>query len=55
MAEATILSALGLAASKVIVKKATEKLLDNKNNFYTYLQSNFTKIKTKMFVFLSVI
>lgn len=47
MAEATILSALGLAASKVIVKKATEKLLDNKNNFYTYLQSNFTKIKNE--------
>ncbi|MDQ6528930.1 hypothetical protein [Flavobacterium sp. LHD-85] len=44
MAE-TILAALGMAAGKVIVKKATEKLLDNKDNIYTYLQSNFTKIK----------
>lgn len=45
MSASTILSALGMAAGKVIVKKATESLLDNKDNFYTYLQSNFTKIK----------
>lgn len=47
MAVATILSALGMAAGKVIVKKATESLLDNKDNLYTYLQSNFTKIKNE--------
>jgi hypothetical protein len=41
----TILKGLGMAAGKVIVKKATESLLDNKNYLYTYLQSNFTKIK----------
>lgn len=40
-----ILAVLGIAAGKVIVKKATESLLDNKNQIYTYLQSNFTKIK----------
>lgn len=40
-----ILTALGMAAGKVIVKKGTESLSDNKNNLYTYLQSNFTKIK----------
>lgn len=40
-----ILAVLGMAAGKVIVKKATESLLDNKNQIYTYLQSNFTKIK----------
>lgn len=40
-----ILAAIGMAAGKVIVKKATESLLDNKNQIYTYLQSNFTKIK----------
>lgn len=46
MAE-TILAALGMAAGKVIVKKATEKLLDNKTHIITYLQSNFTKIKNE--------
>ena len=46
MAE-TILAALGMAAGKVIVKKATEKLLDNKTHIKTYLQSNFTKIKNE--------
>jgi hypothetical protein len=45
MAVATILSALGMAAGKVIIKKSTESLIDNKNHIYTYLQSNFTKIK----------
>lgn len=40
-----ILTVLGMTAGKVIVKKATESLLDNKNHLYTYLQSNFTKIK----------
>lgn len=40
-----ILTAIGMAAGKVIIKKATESLLDNKNHLYTYLQSNFTKIK----------
>ncbi|GIZ09357.1 hypothetical protein [Flavobacterium sp. UMI-01] len=44
MAE-TILAVIGMTAGKVIVKKATESLLDNKNHLYTYLQSNFTKIK----------
>lgn len=46
MAE-TILAALGMAAGKVIVKKATEKLLDKKTHIKTYLQSNFTKIKNE--------
>ena len=46
MAE-TILAAIGMAAGKVIVKKATESLLDNKNHLYTYFQSNFTKIKNE--------
>lgn len=45
MEVSTILSALGMAAGKVIIKKATETLLDKKDNLYTYLQSNFTKIK----------
>src|SRR5690606_3740824 len=45
MDASTILSVLGMAAGKVIVKKATETLLDKKDNLYTYLQSNFTKIK----------
>lgn len=45
MSASAILSALGMAAGKVIIKKATESLLDNKDNIYTYLQSNFTKIK----------
>lgn len=40
-----ISTVIGMAAGKVIVKKATESLLDNKNHLYTYLQSNFTKIK----------
>jgi hypothetical protein len=40
-----ILSVIGMTAGKVIIKKATESLLDNKNHLYTYLQSNFTKIK----------
>ena len=40
-----ILAVIGMAAGKVIVKKAAESLLDNKNQIYTYLQSNFTKIK----------
>lgn len=44
MAE-TILTVIGMTAGKVIIKKATESLLDNKNHLYTYLQSNFTKIK----------
>lgn len=44
MAGASILTALGMAAGKVIVKKATESLLNNKDQFYTYIQSNFTKI-----------
>ncbi len=43
----TFLSAIGMAAGKVIIKKATESLLDNKNHLYTYLQSNFTKIKNQ--------
>lgn len=47
MSASTILSALGMAAGKVIVKKATESLLDNKDNIYTYLQSNFTKIRNE--------
>lgn len=47
MALDPILSALGMAAGKVIIKKATESLLDNKDNIYTYLQSNFTKIKNE--------
>lgn len=47
MAGTSILAALGMAASKVIVKKATESLLDNKSNFFTYLESNFTKIKNE--------
>src|SRR5690606_24412106 len=45
MKVSTTLSALGMAAGKVIIKKATETLLDKKDNLYTYLQSNFTKIK----------
>ncbi|MBN9337543.1 MAG: hypothetical protein J0I88_06815, partial [Chryseobacterium sp.] len=47
MAANTVLAALGMAAGKVIIKKATESLLDNKNQIYTYLQSNFTKIKNE--------
>lgn len=43
----TILAALGLAAGKVIIKKTTEKLLDNKDFILTYLKSNFTKIKNE--------
>lgn len=43
----TVLAALGMAVGKVIVKKTTESLLDNKNHLYTYLQSNFTKIKNE--------
>jgi hypothetical protein len=42
-----ILTVIVMAAGKVIVKKATESLLDNKNHLYTYLQSNFTKIKNE--------
>ncbi len=40
-----ILTVLGVTAGKVIIKKATESLLDNKNHLYTYIKSNFTKIK----------
>ena len=47
MVSSTVLTALGMAAGKVIVKKTTESLLDNKDHIYTYLQSNFTKIKNE--------
>lgn len=47
MATSAVLAALGMAASKVIIKKATESLLDNKNQIYTFLQSNFTKLKNE--------
>ena len=43
----TVAAKLGLVAGKVIIKKATESLLDNKDKISTYLQSNFTKIKNE--------
>lgn len=43
----TVAAKLGLVAGKVIIKKATESLLDNKDKIITYLQSNFTKIKNE--------
>ncbi|MDQ1805014.1 hypothetical protein RAH57_13525 [Chryseobacterium sp. CKR4-1] len=47
MAVKTVLAALGMAAGKVIVKKATESLLDNLNQLYTYVISNFSKIRNQ--------
>lgn len=41
----TVLAGLTMSAGKVIVRKATESLLDNKNHLRTYLKSNFGKIK----------
>lgn len=42
-----VFSALGMVAGKVIIKKATESLLDNKDHIYTYLQSNLTGIRNE--------
>lgn len=47
MLVSTVLAGLGMTAGKVIIKKATESLLDNKNHLYTYLQSNFGEIKNQ--------
>lgn len=47
MAEATFLTAMGMAAGKVIIRKTTESLLSNKGHLYTWYRSKLTKIKNQ--------